>query len=78
MIHNTESVQSSQKEDGCNMYATKKILCSPGYHHNAFVATEVLGQLYIVWLIYSYTLLVPMNQKVLNKLNKECNVNGRK
>ena len=43
-----------------------KTMCPPGYHHNGFVATHALGH-----MMYGYTLLVPMNQKVLNKLSKE-------
>ena len=43
----------------------------PGYYHNGFVATHALGH-----LMYGYILLVPMNQRVLNKLNKEHNING--
>ena len=43
-----------------------------GYHHNGFVATHALGH------IYSYILLVPMNQRVLNKLSIERNVSGYK
>ena len=38
------------------------------YHHNGFVATHALWH-----MIYSYTLLVPMNQRVLNKQSKERN-----
>ena len=40
-------------------------MCPPGYHHNGF-ATHALGH-----TMYGYTLLVPMNQRVLNKLSKE-------
>ena len=45
----------------------------PGYHHNGFVATRALGH-----MMYGYTLLVPMNQRVLNKLRKEHNISGHK
>ena len=38
----------------------------PGYHHNGFVTTDALGH-----MVYGYTLLVPMNQRVLSKLSKE-------
>ena len=31
-----------------------------------------------ICLMYSYILMVPMNQRVLNKLNKEHNINGHK
>ena len=48
-------------------------MCPPSYHHNGFVATHALGH-----MIYSYTLLVPMEQKVLDKLSKALNVNGHK
>ena len=46
-----------------------KTMCPPGYHHNGFVETDALGH-----MMYEYTLLVPMNQRVLNKLSKEHNV----
>ena len=48
-------------------------MCPPGYHHNGFVATHALGH-----MMYGYTLLVPMNQRVLNKLSKEHNISGHK
>ena len=48
-----------------------KTMCPPGYHHNGFVAIYALGH-----LIHGYTLLVPMNQRVLNKQSKERNVSG--
>ena len=41
-------------------------MCPPGYHHSRFVGTHALGQ-----MTYGYTLLVPVNQRVLNKLSKE-------
>ena len=50
-----------------------KTMCPPGYHHNGFAATCALGH-----MMYNYTLLVPVNQRVLNKLNKEHNINGHK
>ena len=40
-------------------------MCLPGYHHNGFVATHALEH-----MMYGYTLLVPMNQTVLNKQSK--------
>ena len=46
------------------MYVIMKI--PPGYYHNGFMATRALGH-----IMYGYTLLVPMNQGVLNKLIKE-------
>ena len=48
-----------------------KTMCPPGYHHNGFVAIYALGH-----LMHGYTLLVPMNQRVLNKQSKERNVSG--
>ena len=50
-----------------------KTVCLLSYHHNGFVATHALGH-----IMYGYTLLVPMNQRVLNKLSKEHNVSGHK
>ena len=37
-----------------------KTICPPSYHYNGFVATHALGH-----MMYDYTLLVPMNQRVL-------------
>ena len=48
-----------------------KTMCPPGYHHNGFVATHALGH-----MMYGSTLLVPMNQRVLNKQSKEHNISG--
>ena len=51
-----------------------KTMCPPVYHHNnGFVATHALGH-----MMYRYILLVPMNQSVLNKQNKERNISGHK
>ena len=46
-----------------------KTLCPLGYYHNSFVATHALGH-----MMYGYTLLVPMSQRVLRKLSKEHNI----
>ena len=48
-----------------------KTMWPPGYHHNGFVATHALGQ-----VMHGYTLLVPVNQRVLNKLSKGHNISG--
>ena len=53
------------------IYVIMKTMCPPGYHNNGFVATHALGH-----MMYGYTLLVPMNQGVLNKLSKEHNISG--
>ena len=50
-----------------------KTMCPPGYYHNGFVSTHALG-----YMMYDYTLLVTMNQRVLNKLSKEHNITGHK
>ena len=47
-----------------------KTKCPPGYQHNGFVATDLLGH-----MMCGYTLLVPMNQRVLNRLSTEHNIN---
>ena len=73
MIHDTQRAQISHKQDERNIYVIMKIMCPPGYHHNGFVATHALGH-----MIYGYTLLVPMNQRVLNKQSKERNISGHK
>ena len=43
-----------------------KTMCPLSFQHNDFVPTHALEH-----IIYSYTLLVPINQRVLNKLSKE-------
>ena len=74
MIHDTQSApQISQKQDEHNIYVIMKTMCSPSCHHNDFVATHALKH-----MIYVYTLLLPMNQRVLNKLSKENNRSGHK
>ena len=50
------------------IHTIMKTMCPSDYHHNGFVATHALGH-----MMYGYTLLVPMNQRVLNKLSKEHN-----
>ena len=71
MIHDTQSAQISQKQDEHNIYVIVKTMCPPDYLCNGFVATHALGR-----MMYGYTLLIPMNQSVLNKLNKEYNISG--
>ena len=56
-----------------HIFLYSKTMCPPGYHHNRFVATHALEH-----MMYCYTLLVPMNQRVLNKLRKEHNISGHK
>ena len=73
MIHDTQSAQISQKQDERNIYVIMKTMCPPGYHHNGFVATHALGH-----MMYGSTLLVSMNQRVLNKQSKERNISGHK
>ena len=41
--HIAQSAQISQKQDGRNIYSIMKTMCSPGYHHNGFVATHALA-----------------------------------
>ena len=50
-----------------------KGMCPPGYHHNGFVLTHSL-----VHMMYGSTMLVPMNQRMLSKKNKERNTFGHK
>ena len=54
-------------------------MCPPGYQHYGFMATHApVHNMSLGHMMYGYTLLVPMNQKVLNKLSKEQNVNCHK
>ena len=61
----------SKKQDRHNIYIIKITKCPPGYHNNGFMASHALGH-----MMYGYTLLVSMNQKVLNKLRKEHDISG--
>ena len=63
--HTECSNLTEQDERDEHLYVIMKTMCPSGYHHNGFVATHALGH-----MMYGYTLLVPMNQKVLKKLNK--------
>ena len=54
------------------IYAIMKTMCPVGYHHNGFVETHALRHI----IMYHYTLLVPVNQRVLNKLSNERNISG--
>ena len=49
-----------------NIIAIMKTMYPPGYHHNGFVATQALER-----MMYGYTLLLPINQRVLSKQSKE-------
>ena len=53
MIHDIQSAQISQKQDGHNIYAIMKTMCPPGYHHNGFVATHALG--HMMYIMYNRT-----------------------
>ena len=50
-----------------------KTMWPPGYHHNEFVATHAVEH-----MRYGYTLLVPVSQRVLNKLSKEHDISGHR
>ena len=66
---NSQSAQISQEQDERNIYVIMKTMCPPGYRHNGFVATHAVEH-----MMYVYTLLVPMNQRLLNKPSKEHNM----
>ena len=55
------------------MYAYMKTMYPPGYHHSGSVATHSLRH-----MMYGYTLLISMKQRVLSKPSKERNINGYK
>ena len=69
----TLTAKISQNQDGHNIYATMKTICRPGCHHTNFLATHALGH-----MIYGYTFLVPMNQRLFQKLSKGHNISGHK
>ena len=45
MVHDTQSAQIAQKQDGRYIYEIMKTMCPPSYHHNGFVATYALGHI---------------------------------
>ena len=55
------------------IYVIIKTMCPPCYHPNCFVATDAFG-----YMMFGYILLVPMYQRVANKLNKGYHINGHK
>ena len=57
----------------CILCTFMKTLCPPSCHHNGFVATHALGHKMHVCIM-----LIPMNQKVINKPSEEDNVSGLK
>ena len=69
MTHRVHKTHRSKMS--VNIYAIMKTMCPPGYHHNGFVATHALGH-----MMCGYTLLVPINQRMLNKLSKEHNISA--
>ena len=71
--HDTQSAQILRKQDERNIYGVMKTMCPLGYHHNGFLTVYALGH-----MMYGYTLLVLMKQRVLNKLSKEHNMSGHK
>ena len=66
-------MQISQKQDERDIYVIMKTMRGRGFHHNGLVGTHALGH-----MMYGCTLLVPMNQRKLNKLSKEHNLSGCK
>ena len=50
MVHDTQSAQTSQKQDERNIYVIMKTMSPPGYDQNGFVATHALGHMmYVMW-----------------------------
>ena len=45
MIHDTQSAQIAQTQDGRYIYEIMRTMCPPDYHHNGFVATYALGHI---------------------------------
>ena len=68
-----EVLKSHRKKDERNTYAIMKTMSPPGYRHNGFVETLALYH-----MMYGYTLLVSVKQRVLNTLSKEHDINGHR
>ena len=50
-----------------------KTMFPPGFHDNGFLAIHAL-----VYMMYGYTLMVLMNERVLNKQSKERDISDQK
>ena len=51
VVHNTQSAQISQKQNGRNIYVIMKTMClPPGYYHNGFMATHALSLIKVLRL----------------------------
>ena len=44
-MHNTQSPQISQKQDGRNIYAIMKTMHPPGYHHHGLVVVNLFMEI---------------------------------
>ena len=74
VIHDTQIAQISHLRDGHNIYVIMKAMCPPGYHHNSFLCSCTWAhdaRLHISGYL-------PINQRGLNRLNKERNIGGHK
>ena len=61
-MQDTQSAHFSRKKDVSNVNIVLKTMCLDSYLHNWYIG-HVLG-----YMMNDYTLLVKMNQKLLNKL----------
>ena len=54
-MHDTQSAQISQKQDGHNIYAMMKTMCPPGYHyvHTSCIQVHELPQSHCTDNLYS-------------------------
>ena len=48
-------------------------MCPPGYYQKVFLVTDAFGH-----IMFGYTLVVQLNQRLLDKLSKELDINGDK
>ena len=58
MIHDTKSVQISQKQDERNIYVIMKTMCPPGYHSYNLLVIYTYIYIYIYMYIYIFTYIL--------------------
>ena len=71
MIHYTQNVQISQKQDGRNIYAIMKTICPPTYHYNGFVATHALGHMMYSCAIHRVTKCMSYHKAIVVTTGRE-------
>ena len=80
-VHDTQSAQTSKKQDERNIYVIMKTMCPPGYHHNGFVVITgrahcfhdyIYIYIYIYIEMFGYVALLSINFVFKNHTERPC------